>query len=737
MSRIIVVSNRLPVTVVYDDADSFRLVPSAGGLATGIGSMNMTEPCVWVGWPGQVHRSHQASITERLRSSYECEPVFLSERLVDKFYEGFSNRTLWPILHSFQSYAKYSASEWNAYEEANRRFLQALDSVIRPGDKVWIHDYQLMLLPKMLRERHPEATIGFFLHIPFPSFDVFRLLPQSRAILDGLLGADLIGFHTDDYARSFLNSIHRAFGIEDRLGVIDVGGRCVQTIVHPMGIDFERFSSAECVDSSSPETSFSASLNGLRSVFSVSRLDYTKGILQSIESFELYLQRHPEERGKVAYVLAVVPSREKVERYAHLKREIDEAVGRINAKHGTLDWQPIRYIYRNLSFEELVELYKIADVAVVCPLRDGMNLVAKEFVASRDDEQGVLILSEMAGAAKELLEAIVVNPNSREELCEALEMAFRFSPNERRVRMKALRERLLENPVHDWGGDFVEKMTRAKRLNARMSERLVEGDRKTEIAEMYASSKRRLFVLDYDGTLMPFMGDPKNVVPDGGLTELIRRLSTPSENDVVILSGRCRSDLQEFFRGQNVTLGAEHGAYLRRQGEAEWLSRLDRLQVDWKPRVRETLEAFVDKIPGSRIEEKDYSLVWHYRRADRESSGVAAKELAFHLLSVIGESPIRIVPGNRSIEVRCLGIGKGAFVTGAFDLDEYDFVLAAGDDVTDEDLFAALPPSSISVRVGGGESLARYRVRDQIELRRLLQTFNEADSPALPIAETS
>ncbi|MEK7356753.1 MAG: bifunctional alpha,alpha-trehalose-phosphate synthase (UDP-forming)/trehalose-phosphatase, partial [Bdellovibrionota bacterium] len=676
--RVFIVSNRLPVTVVERNGQA-DLSSSTGGVATGLGSFYEPTVHAWVGWPGHVERAQQDRISERLQSEHKCMPVFLSDRLVEKFYDGYSNRTIWPLFHSFQSFAKFSTSEWEAYVEANGRFLQVLDQVVRPGDQIWIQDYQLMLLPGLLRARHPELAIGFFLHIPFPAFDFLRLLPQHREVLQSLLSADLIGFHTNDYAKAFLNSVHRCFGLDDRLGQLSVGGRVVQTLVHPMGIDFDKFSKGAIdLEGQNSELDILKSLGDLKSVLSVSRLDYTKGIPEMLAAWEGLMARHPELHGKVRLILAVVPSRERVERYARLKREIDETVGRINAKFGTLDWMPVRYIYRGFTTDELVLLYKHSCIGLVTPLRDGLNLVAKEFVAARNDDTGVLILSELAGASKELLEAIIVNPNSRDEMMEAIHKALTMNKSEQSWRMKALRERLLENPVAEWGDTFLKELSAAA-LESREAQRSVlTADSSNDIVAHYRLASRRLLVLDYDGTLMPHSNEPSSVVPDDALTDQLKLLRQDSANTIVILSGRSKADLDRFFARSRLVLASEHGAWVKGVVGSSWRGTFGEIDMTWKDEVRSAMRSAVVKIPGSWLEEKDYSLVWHYRRSDSESADLAAKDLIFYLLTMLGDHPVRIVPGSRSIEVRAFPIGKGAFLKREFDLSSFDFVFCAG-----------------------------------------------------------
>src|SRR6266700_1434905 len=370
---LLLVSNRLPVTLkrVGDRLD-VRVNP--GGVAAGLATFYREHGARWFGWPGDVAPSESREIATRLAKEFDCHPVFLSKHLARSFYAGFSNGTLWPLFHSFSTYARYSASEWAAYREVNERFADEVAHALRPDDVVWIHDYQLLLVPQMIRERVPDARIGFFLHIPFPPYDVFRLLPWHRELLRGVLGADLVGFHTYDYMRTFVGSVRRGLGYESRIGTITAEHRVVQADVFPLGIDVETFASAPVGPAAvSSIARLRKALGSSKLVFSISRLDYTKGIPEQLEAFGRFLESHPEWRRKVAYVLAVVPARERVAEYARLKREIDERVGRINSRYGTLAWTPIRYLYRQLDFEELLGLYRASDVALITPLRDGRN----------------------------------------------------------------------------------------------------------------------------------------------------------------------------------------------------------------------------------------------------------------------------------------------------------------------------------------------------------------------------
>src|SRR5216117_1789267 len=439
---LLLVSNRLPITL-RRTGNHLDVEPNPGGVAAGLSSFYREYGARWFGWPGDVSPSESRRVAARLGKEFDCHPIFLPHSVARAYYAGFSNGTLWPLFHSFATYARYSAPEWDAYRDVNERFAAEIVRALKRGDSLWIQDYHLLLLPRLIRERVPDARIGFFLHIPFPPYDVFRLLPWHREVLEGLLGADLIGFHTYDYARAFLGSVLRDLGLDNRIGAIVAGHRVVQVDVFPLGIDVAKFGSESV--GPSVERSLAKMRKGTgpsKLLFSISRLDYTKGIPQQLDAFERFLESHAEWRRKVTYLLAVVPSRERVTQYARLKRDIDERVGRINSRFGTIAWTPIRYLYRQLDFDELLALYRASDVALVAPLRDGMNLVAKEFVAAKQEPRGVLILSEMAGASKELREALIVNPNDVKEVVDALDRAMTMSPEEQAMRIHAMQDRL-------------------------------------------------------------------------------------------------------------------------------------------------------------------------------------------------------------------------------------------------------------------------------------------------------
>lgn len=727
--RLVVVSNRLPVTVTEKEG-KFRLQESVGGLATGLKTYfdsleekgSKKAEYIWVGWPGGViSEDRRKGLRARLAAEFRAYPVFLSARETEKFYHGFCNKTIWPLFHYFPSYTGFEEEFWRYYQKVNQEFAQVVAEILRPGDVIWIHDYQLMLLPSLLREQAPQVPIGFFLHIPFPSYEIYRLLPAKwrSEILRGLLGADLVGFHTADYTQYFLGCVLRVLGYEHSLGQIITGERAVRAETFPMGIDFARFHRAlEDPEVERENKRLQKTLGQRKVVLSIDRLDYTKGIIKRLEGFEQFLEKNPKWHGKVILVLGVVPSRTGVEAYQEMKREIDELVGRINGRFGRIDWTPALYRYRSLPFASLAALYSTSDVALVTPLRDGMNLIAKEYIASRKNQSGVLILSEAAGAAKELGEALIINPNHREEIAEALQAALEMPPAEQVRRNQIMQERLRRFDINWWADSFIQQLLATKEDQKRFQSRLLNSQEQEKLLADFQNAKRRLLLLDYDGTLIPFSPDPQNAKPSPELLALLHRLTRDPKNKVVVISGRDKAILDEWFAGLEVGLVAEHGVWRKEKG-GKW-STTKPVANDWKPTLLPILQMYVERLPGSFVEEKDFSLAWHYRRADAEQGSLRARELIDELVHLTANIDVQVLRGNKVVEVRPAGADKGTAAQRWLAEQGYDFVLAIGDDRTDEDLFQVLPESAYSIRVGMTPSRARFNLREPAEVLDLL-----------------
>ena len=457
------------------------------------------------------------------------------------------------------------------------------------------------------------------------------------------------------------------------------------------------------------------------------RLDYSKGILNRLEGYELFLENNLEYHGKVALLMVVVPSRIGVLQYDLMKRQLEELVGKINGRFGRVGWTPVLYQFRHVPFASLAAFYAVSDVCLVTPLRDGMNLVAKEYIATRGDGAGVLILSEMAGAAKELPEAIIINPNNRVEIAGALKEALETPPQEQQKRHRLMQRRLRRYNVTRWASDFLITLTGMREVQNRLESKLLSSAARSEILARYQKSRRRLFFLDYDGTLTPLVRHPELAALDDSKRALLRALAEEPRNSVVIASGRERQTLDDWLGDLPVGLVAEHGAWLKFAGH-EW-RRIKPVANEWKRELLPILEIYADRLPGALVEEKEDSVAWHYRMADPEQAALSAPELVDHLLNLTAKTDLQLIQGNKVVEIRQTGINKGAAALSWISNADYDFILGIGDDTTDEDFFKALPATAFSIRVGIAATHAQYNIRssgDVIDLLGTLVAISEA-----------
>lgn len=718
--RLIVVSNRLPVALVRD-GEAWSTKRSAGGLATAMDPILRKEGGVWIGWSGAKEEDPPEAL-ELLKREQSAIAVNLPADVAEKFYEGYSNQALWPLFHNFPSRLRFDPDTWEAYNEANRRFSDAVVEQYQPGDRIWVHDYHLMLLPRMLREQLPEASIAFFLHIPFPPSEIFAILPRGEELLNGLLGADFIAFHTHVHLQHFRRSLRRLLGIESTVDQVHAQGRLARIQALPIGIAPQEFLGAL----TDPETEqqiekLRTEYSGRQVIVAVDRLDYTKGLPERLRTFRRLLITFPELKEKVVLLQVAVPSRENIESYQELTSEVHQLITEINGIFGTQDWVPIVYIYRGISRSELVALYRFAAVGWVSPLRDGMNLVAKEYVACKPDGDGVLVLSSFAGAAAEMGEALLVNPYDEERTAAAVERALSMTLEDKRDRMLALHERVLRNDVFAWGDRFLNALSEAAETRGQGAKGTPARLPVHDLQSSYEQASRRVLLLDYDGTLVSFTDRPRDAVPDDELRSVLSQLSDDPANNVVVISGRRAAEIDAWLgKIPRLGLAAEHGARWRPAGAEDWSGRA--ASTDWKSTVRPILEHYVDRIPGSCIEEKDFALVWHYRTAEPEFGEWLATELVAMLDGMLAETELRAYRGNKIVEVKPLWANKGQIAQQLLvEHQGADFLLGIGDDRTDEDLFAVFPPDAWTVHVGESASTARFRVPDVRSVRQILK----------------
>ena len=721
---LVVVSNRLPFRAERD-VGGLSLMRSAGGLVAALEPALEQRGGVWIGWAGATREETEAAggvvlpATGRIR----YRAVSLTAGDVAQYYGGFSNRTLWPLFHYFVGRTQIDGATWRAYERVNERFAEAAAAESSDGALIWVHDYQLLRTPHHLRGLAPRSRIAFFLHIPFPSAEVFRVLPWSRSLLQGMLACDVVGFHVPSYVEHFLTCAERLLGCEvDRtVGVVRFEGREVAVQAHPIGIDVALI---EGLAQARPAAPAAGGAGRVAEILGADRLDYTKGIFERLLAVERLLERYPVYRRRVRFTQVLVPSRERVAEYVDLKRQIDETVGRINGRFSEPGWSPVRYLVRALPLEELVPLYHAADVALVTPLRDGMNLVAKEYVMAQSECDGVLILSEMAGAADELQEALIVNPFDIEAVAEALHRALSMSEDERRARMSALRDRVRGHDVHTWVSGFLHAADVAGERADHAVASAADVTRR-RLAPWLAQRPTLALFLDYDGTLVPLAARPDEArLPEAARQTLFQAARMPNL-DTVIVSGRALDDLKRMVDVPGLTYVGNHGFEIEGPGITFRHPHADR--------ARASLEVAADGlaalgVSGARVERKGVTVAYHVREVagpEREGAVRAAE-------AVLRRQRLRVTLGKLAVEGRPpVDWHKGRAVLHVLvnrhgvDWPSRVRALYIGDDLTDEDAFRSLRGIGRSIRVASAPpatvTAADFRLPDPEAVIQLLR----------------
>jgi trehalose 6-phosphate synthase/phosphatase len=728
MRQVIIVSNRLPVSVKKEDG-VLSFPASVGGLATGLSSYVNRRRNRWIGWPGiasdELSGGDEEKIVAEL-SKHHCTPVFLSRRQIDDFYNGYSNQVLWPLFHNLRRSEISPETQqrfWQAYRQVNQKYAEATLNSSETGGHVWVHDYLLMLVPEMIRAQRPDVIIGFFLHIPWPSAKTFATLAEGKKLVNGVLGADVAGFHTPGYVANFLESSQQNGWNQMVPKEITVNDHITRVANFPMGIDYQKFATASRSEIVKKTVKDYREIYKKRKVIvSVDRLDPSKGLKERLNAYETLLERYPKLRGKVIFSMLVAPSRMDVPAYKRLNKRLLIKVDEINNRFGKASWQPVDYINQAQPFEVVTALFQLADVAFITPLKDGMNLAAKEFIASRR-RGGVLILSETAGAAAELQDAILVKPNKPETMVDALYQALTMRRRELRKRLNRMQEQLSTNTVQKWATDFVDTLNRpipgtgASILRQKLRRDLIND---------FRQSKKRLLFLDYDGSLVPFNEDYNSVSPPKSLCNLLEKLCAEPANEIILISGRSAEDLEAWFGSLPINLVAEHGASYKKSSSQSWHS-IDKVGTQWKQQIQPILEKYTALTPRARLEVKPHSLVWHYRAASPYYASKYAVIIKRLLKPMLKKHGLEIMQGNKALEVKNNQVGKGKAAE-RWLKNDYDFVLGIGDDATDENLFAVLPiysdkHKSYSVKVGRGRTLAEYRVPSYKEVISLIKMF--------------
>lgn len=721
----IFVSNRLPFNV---DSKTGEIQRGSGGLVSALMGVSLDEPFSWVGFETSVKNANiLLKKAPLIAPNLQCRPVLLEKDLYEKYYDGFSNDTIWPLFHYEGHLVNFQRENWNAYVEANRRMADEIAKIASPNDTVWIHDFHFLMLPKFLREKCPQVKIGFFLHIPFPSAEVFRQLPVRHEIMESLAQCDLIGFHEHSYLRQFIVALKLIAGVESSFFKADVGDHTLRMGVYPISIDSESFMQKARSDEVATLTNQYHALSQVPFVIlGVDRLDYTKGLELKLRGFQRALKKYPELVGKISFLQVAVPTRQKVPYYAKIKRDIDQLVGSINGEFAKPHYTPVNYIFNSVQETQLLSLYRSANVALVTSKRDGMNLVAMEYIMAQDIETpGVLILSEFAGAASFLADALIINPWDVDEIADAIYRAFTMPVEERAERLGNMQTIMARYSATKWAQGFLNDLDEAEK-DRKLAVSYLPTQRAAWpegfVRKLEAQPKIRL-VLDYDGTLVPLNRKPERAILMANMQEMLRQLQ--HRMDVYIISGRSRRFLENQLGNlDKVYLVAEHGAFVKAPN-GEWQSRVSSDVQFWYPQVEKVMKDYAERVPLSAVELKETSLVWHYRESPTDFAEFQAKKLDEELQTALANAPVVVMAGSKIVEAKAIECNKGNFLRSIMlEPEDASFYICLGDDRTDEDMFRVVGDRGIAIKIGLGATTAQYRLHSQAEV---LKFFNQLE----------
>ncbi|MGP9539437.1 bifunctional alpha,alpha-trehalose-phosphate synthase (UDP-forming)/trehalose-phosphatase [Brachybacterium sp. AOP43-C2-M15] len=740
--ELVVVANRLPVDSRTLPDGATEWVTSPGGLVTAMESvMRTVDSGAWVGWAGSPGEAPSPFDADGM-SLY---PVKLEAEDVERYYEGFSNATLWPLYHDVIVDPEFHRTWWDSYLATNRRFAEAAAPVAAAGGTIWVHDYQLQLVPQMIRDKRSDVRIGFFNHIPFPSVELFSQLPKRNSILRGLLGSDLVGFQRESDSLNFVSAVRKLLGYHVDGMTISVPGlgaapvREVEVRTFPISID----SAAVSALTEDPEIRERAAQlrrdlgDPDKVVLGVDRLDYTKGIRHRLKAWGELLNDGSIDPHDAVMIQVATPSRERVEAYRQLRDEVELTVGRINGEHAPIGRPAVSYQHHSFDRRDMTALFMAADVVLVTALRDGMNLVAKEYVASRPDLQGVLVLSEFAGAADELRAAVLVNPHDIDELKAAILRALAMTVEEQEDAMRSLRHQVMEHDVQSWAHDFLQHLEStgtpegegapAVRLSG---DRPSDADEVREALRSFSEVPRLLVASDFDGVLAPIVEDRDAVEPDAPALAALRELSELPGVAVALVSGRALADLDAHTRmPSSVVLVGSHGAEvgaLPPWMQAEVLDKSALVMSPEKEELLASITATLRKIarahPGTEVETKPTAAVLHTRSA-KGRGGINATESALEFARTLPD--VTVTPGKEVVEFAVVRTSKGVAMDALARASAADASLYLGDDVTDESVFAQLGEHDLGFKVGGGDTAAGHRITDTDAVREVLQQLLE------------
>ncbi|MBI4279650.1 MAG: bifunctional alpha,alpha-trehalose-phosphate synthase (UDP-forming)/trehalose-phosphatase [Armatimonadetes bacterium] len=730
---LVIVSNREPY-VHRRGVRGVEVERPEGGLVAALDPVLQATGGVWVAWGSgdadfEVADDRGCVPVPPGAPRYTLRRVRLIRPEVDRYYLGFANQSIWPLFHMAMDKARFTRRYWTAYQAVNRRFADAVMETVGADAVVWIHDYHLGLCPRYLRQRRPDLFLTHFWHIPWPARDVYRICPQRAELLEGMLANDLIGFHVPSYVQNFLDCAEQELGaaVDRAAGVVEYEGHRTRVAAFPISIDVGAWEEAAACRACERWMAHLIRRFRLRDRLigvGVDRIDYTKGIPERLRALELLFQRYPRFRERFVFIQKAAPSRTRIQAYRQLQETVEEEIARINAQYGTDTWQPIIYIPRPLPPEAMAALYRMADVCLVTPLQDGMNLVAKEFVASQVDGRGVLVLSEMAGAIEEAAWAVPVNPFDPEGVADALAGALEMPPADRQCRMRQMRAHLRRHDIYHWMAQHFQAAGHLLAARAHTGPALHALD---TLRRDLSARGRLAVLLDFDGTLAPIADRPEDAQIPPATRATLARLARHPRCTVAVISGRTLEDVQRRVNLDGVVYAGNHGLECTWDGGLMVVEGALRLRDDLAECSRSLLER-LRNVEGVIVEDKGLSLSVHYRLA-RPSDVDQVEHAVLETLNQIPAGRLKTVKGHKVLEIRPdLDRGKGsaalwllAQVAGPRWRQERA-VLYAGDDTTDEDAFAALAGSGVTVRVGPApqQTAAGYSLQGPEELARLL-----------------
>lgn len=731
--RWVVVSNRLPA---HYDARKRKFTISSGGLVSSLLGVDYQRPILWLGLTTEQWDAEAIAASSQIGERIEVVPLTIAAELYDSYYNKFCNGVLWPLLHYETHSISWDFDAWQKYQEVNRLVATALLKLTSARDDlIWVHDFHLMLVAAHLRRKRQRQGVGFFLHVPFPSYEIFRQLPFRSTILRALLDCNLIGFHDYSYLMHFTQTLHYVLGISTNFNRIHFKGRSIDLGVYPVSIPTLTINkAARSKRVKDICAGYRRRFRDKKIILGVDRLDYIKGIDLKLDIFHAFLQRYSDYRSKISLIQVIVPSRTDVPAYRQLKENIEGRVGYINGYWGKADYVPVYYIYNSLQFHELLALCQLSDCLLITSKRDGMNLVALEYVAAQTAAHpGQVLLSEFAGAVSIMPNAIAINPWHVEKSAAQLHHALQEDSQIIAARNAQMLAYLQDYTGSEWASSFMTDLLKSAKQSAKLVEDISFPLRKNspllEKIKKIKTHQRRFLFIDFDGTLAPIQPRPEQAAIDPETRQALTTLQAQQGFAVVIISGRDRRFLWQQFAPQGFTLAAEHGAEYYDHQQKRWHSLVSSPQDSWFPLALQMMEYYRQRVPSSFIEKKAYSLCWHYRNSPSLYATYQARKLTEELEFGLANFPAIVASGKKIVEAKAIEASKGAFAGWYIKNCMHDTdasIVALGDDRTDEELFIALRPIDLSIKVGTEDTKAAWRLSEQRDVRAFLQLLISA-----------